>query len=76
MNIDFSLIIQIIFIALVFYLFYVHVDTRVYIRYIKTFFIYEQLSLKYCLDYEIVLSQKDTESYHRYEIWRFFEKVK
>lgn len=76
MNIDLSLIIQIIFLALIIYLMYSHIEPKVRVRFFKTYLTYEHLCLEHYLDYKIVLYQKDIEAYHRYEIWRFFEKTK
>lgn len=76
MTIDFTLILQIILLAFIFYLMYAHIEFGFRKRVLRTSLIYKLNHLSQYLDYKIVLSQKDTESYHRYEIWRFFERIK
>ncbi|WP_113675445.1 hypothetical protein [Vallitalea guaymasensis] len=77
MNIDFSLIIQLILVALIMYFMYIHIDTTNNgMRFFKQIFIYNTISSTQYLDYKTTLYQEDIESYHKYKIWIFFEKTK
>ncbi|GKX29451.1 hypothetical protein SH1V18_19310 [Vallitalea longa] len=76
MNIDFSMLIQIILIALILYFIYFQIDTENSIKLFNYILLYDNIRLTHYLDYKTSLYLEDIESYHKYRIWIFYEKTK
>ncbi|SHK46957.1 hypothetical protein [Paramaledivibacter caminithermalis] len=76
MNLDVSIIFQIVMVTVLLSIFYLHYNRNRKLYFFTTVILADYDEKKLNFDYNLDIDKEDVIVYHKYDIWRFYEKRK